>query len=620
MAGLSSNSLAVTISSYGYGCQYLQSSSGSNVCRSRTPHPTILPYAYTCSGIKSNTWCAGRYDLCLISQSKEVHGLSGVPQLEFPRKLLVLGFTKPDNSSVVPWKVASVDFGLVSEEGDKLTGNGREGASINQLQQTLPPSGNLSIQLNSDFETSGSKCSKISRKMVSGHENRLYFLEERNEEILSGRILRLSRLNKTRSAMELYRSVEYSGLRPTLHACNSLISCLLRNGMLDDALRIFNSMITSETITGHTYSLVLKAISNAQGCDAALNMFEELERNGNAKRDFDAVVYNTMISVCGKVNNWVQALRIWRIMKHNGTTGTALTYRLLVCIFVRCGQNELAIDAYDEVMHNRLDPGDDAMQAIVGACCKEGKWDLALEVFRSMLNRGMKPSLITCNALINSLGKYRKVKLAFRIYSLMKSLGHVPDAYTWNALIGALYKADRHADALQLFERLKKEKNSRVLNSHLYNTCLMSCQKLGLWDKALQLLWQMEASGFPVPNASYNLVIGTCEVARKPKIALQVYEHMVHLKCAPDTFTLLSMIRCCIWGSLWHEVEEILNVKPDASLYNAAIQGMCLRGNIALATKLYKKMRTSSLKPDGKTRALMLQTLPKDSVLQKRLS
>ena len=93
----------------------------------------------------------------------------------------------------------------------------------------------------------------------------------------------------------------------------------------------------------------------------------------------------------------------------------------------------------------------------------------------------------------------------------------------------------------------------------------MSCQKLGLWDKALQLLWQMEASGFPVPNASYNLVIGTCEVARKPKIALQVYEHMVHLKCAPDTFTLLSMIRCCIWGSLWHEVEEILNVSSSCT-------------------------------------------------------
>lgn len=48
---------------------------------------------------------------------------------------------------------------------------------------------------------------------------------------------------------------------------------------------------------------------------------------------------------------------------------------------------------------------------------------------------------------------------------------------------------------------------------------------------------------------------------------------------------------------------------PDASLYNAVIQGMCLRGNTELAKKLYAKMRESGLQPDGKTRAMMLQNL-----------
>lgn len=383
--------------------------------------------------------------------------------------------------------------------------------------------------------------------------------------------------------------------------------------MLDDALRVFESMKANESTTGHSYSLVLKAIANIQGYDSALKMFSKLEVECKVKKDFDVIAYTTMISICGKVNNWAQTERIWRSMKENGLVGTIVTYHLLVSVFVRCGQNELAIDAYSEMIQNGLKPGEDAMKAIIGACAKEGKWDLALSVFQSMLNVGLKPNLIACNALINSIGKSGKVKLAFRVYDVMKSLGHTPDVYTWNALLGALYRANRHADALHLFESIREQ--SSQVNLHLYNTALMSCQKLGLWNRALQLLWQMEASGLSVSSASYNLVIGACEVARKPEIALRVYEHMVQQQCTPDTFTHLSLIRSCTWGSLWAEVEEILNrAGTDVSLYNAAIQGMCLRGKIESAKKLYMRMRKSGLKPDGKTRALMLQNLQKDAI------
>lgn len=88
----------------------------------------------------------------------------------------------------------------------------------------------------------------------------------------------------------------------------------------------------------------------------------------------------------------------------------------------------------------------------------------------------------------------------------------------------------------------------------------MSCSKLRLWDRALEILWQMEASGLSDLTASYNLVIRTCELAKKPTIAWQVYEHMVHQKCNPTMFTYLSIIRCCVGGDLWEQLEEILNV------------------------------------------------------------
>ncbi|OIT33017.1 PREDICTED: pentatricopeptide repeat-containing protein At3g29290 isoform X1 [Nicotiana attenuata] len=537
----------------------------------------------------------------------------GFAQLKLPAVLF--SFKEVNNlcsiALNVPYELESVSDGE-SEGSDVQNGNSTNDVYNLELSRkdclTNSNIGNLATNQPSSFleETKNSV------------EDGIMYLEETNEEVLSKRILKLSRQNKPKSALAIYKSMTFSGLKPDLHACNSLLSSLLRNGMLDIALKIFNSMKASELTTGHTYSLILKAVADAGGCDAAMNMFSELISSKNLREKIDIVVYNTMISIFAKANSWYQAQKIWNILTDNGQVGTIVTYRLLVCTFVRCGQNELAIDAYSEMIRNGLSPEGDTMHAIIGAYSREGKYDCALNVLQYMLDNELKPNERACNAVINSLGKAGKVKLSFEVYELMKSLGHAPDAYTWNSLLNALNRANRYSEALQLFERIRNLQ-SVILNVHIYNTILTSCHRLGLWDKAVQILWQMEASEIPVSTASYNQVIGACEVARRPKVALQVYYRMVRQKHSPDIFTLLSLMRVCIWGSLWNEAVEILKLsEPNGSLYNAAIQGMFLTGKIDLAKKLYMEMRERGLQPDGKTRAMMLQNLPKHSMRNRR--
>lgn len=440
--------------------------------------------------------------------------------------------------------------------------------------------------------------------------SRIHYLEERDEEMLSKRLLKLSRLDKVKSASELFDSMRLSGLQPNPHACNSFLSCLLRNGNLQKLFTVFDFMTTKDNLTGHTYTLLLKAVSELKGCDSALRTFRELEKDPKHKSHFDVVLYNTVVSLSGRVNNVQETERVWRVMQSDGLIGTEVTYSLLVSIFVRCGRSELALDAYDEMVKNNVSPREDAMQAMISACTKEERWSLALKIFQSMLKKGMKPNLVACNALINSLAKAGKVGLVFKVYSVVvKSLGHKPDEYTWNALLTGLYKANRYDDVLQLFDMVRSE-GLCCVNEYLYNTALVSCQKLGSWEKAVKLLYEMEGSGVTVSTSSYNLVISACEKSRQSKVALRVYKHMVIRGCDPDTFTYLSLIRSCSWGSLWGEVKDILKkVEPDVSLYNAAIHGMCLRREFKLAKELYVEMREMGLEPDGKTRAMMLQNL-----------
>jgi pentatricopeptide repeat protein len=196
-----------------------------------------------------------------------------------------------------------------------------------------------------------------------------------------------------------------------------------------------------------------------------------------------------------------------------------------------------------------------------------------------MLTGDFKPNLVACNVLINSLGRSGELKLAYQVYNTMKSFGQKPDAYTYNALMSSLNKANKHDEALKIYNRIERSQICEF-NKHLYNTALMSCSELRLWDKAVEILWQMEASGLSDLTVSYNLVIRTCELARKPKIAWQVYEHMVHQKCSPNIFTYLSIIRCCTRGDLYEELLEILNVSKKSFfefLSNISLSLVCIK-------------------------------------------
>ncbi|KAG2389903.1 Pentatricopeptide repeat-containing protein [Vigna angularis] len=423
------------------------------------------------------------------------------------------------------------------------------------------------------------------------------FLKYMDENVLSNRIVVLSRTNKIRSAMEYFRSMELSGLSPNIHACNSLVSSLFRNGWYDDCLKVFNFTIAKGITTGHTYSLILMAHAKAHCCDSVLRLFRELESECDVEKDFDAIVYNTMISICRNVDNWYEIEKLWKSMKENGCAGTCVTYRLLINSFVRCDQSDLAFYAYLEMVQKGFEPDNNILNAIIGVCAKEGKWDAALSVFKTMLKGELKPNLVACNALINSLGRAGELKQAFQIYNTMKSLDLKPDAYTFNALLSSLNKANRHHKAPELFEMIERDQTSKFI-IHLYNTVLVSCSKLRLWERAIEILWQMEASGLSNLTMSYNLVIRTCELARKSSIALQVYKHMVHQKCSPN-FLEKGNVRIMYQNM------------PNATLYNAAIQGLCLRSNVNLANKVYTKMLESGLQPDVKTQVLMLRMIRK---------
>jgi len=104
------------------------------------------------------------------------------------------------------------------------------------------------------------------------------------------------------------------------------------------------------------------------------------------------------------------------------------------------------------------------------------------------------------------------------------------------------------------------------------------------------------------------------ELAEHHTMLTSLLNHSVEPGCSLGAFK--SRFHVSFIHEYPSDLIKILNclqeVAPDSSIYNAVIHGLCLRGKIGLANRVYSKMRSIELIPDGKTRAFMLQHIATD--------
>lgn len=520
------------------------------------------------------------------------------------------------------------DKSYVSGTGDLLVLDGDKNpldCTVCQNESVIP-TGNMTVSHNSFESSKKAHClvpAKLKVCVNNEHveESPGSLANQKEEARLSRMIVVHSRSNKVASALKVYRRMEESALHPDLHAYNSLIAALMRKGSVEIALRIFESMKKVVKPSECTYSLLMKAVANSKSCEHALHLLQEMETWDDLTADI--IVYTTLISACGKARKWNEVNQLWRKLKQGGCKETMVTYRLLVSTFVQCDQVELALEAYQDMVQNGWQANGDILKGLTCVCAKERKWTLALNFFQKIVDSGLKPNLVTYNTLINCLGKAGEVDLAFKIYEHMQAVGHNADVYTAQALLNGLNKTGQFARSLSLFEHMKTSDNFEM-DAFIYKVALVSCHCLGLWEKSLQYIWEMEKRGIKPGSSSYNLLLATCEIAGQPKVALQVFEHMLSVDCSPNTFTYLPLIRACGNGIHLHELEQVLNslsetgVTASASIYNTLVQTLCSCGEIKLAQKFCMEMISKGLHPDGRTYRLMREYLPKQFIQNQR--
>lgn len=255
---------------------------------------------------------------------------------------------------------------------------------------------------------------------------------------------------------------------------------------------------------------------------------------------------------------------------------------------------------------------------LIGFLGREGQVRHATLLFQEMLLEKCQVDQYTYTALVNAYGKGRMFEEALAVFNHMKECPEPncqPNAVTCNALIDALVKAGRYDQAIETFMDMRNGTNGLEHgckpNVITYNILIDALCREGMVDIGIRVLQSMR-EGEPdqrvSPNsATYNTVIDACGKVGLYEKAEDLLENMVQHSVEPDHITYTALIHSYGKAGLWESAENTFKgmkgtkVTLDVMAYTAMIDAYAKEGLFKKAEELFKAMQHSGIRPNQVT-------------------
>ncbi|XP_043696756.1 pentatricopeptide repeat-containing protein At1g10910, chloroplastic-like [Telopea speciosissima] len=129
--------------------------------------------------------------------------------------------------------------------------------------------------------------------------------------------------------LEMYNGIQDKSLKNNVSVCNSVLSCLVRNGKFESSIKLFDQMKQCGLIPDVvTYSTLLAGcIKVKHGYSKALQLLRELEDSGLG---MDIVIYGTLIAICASSGQSIEAESYFEKMKKEGYSPNVFHYSSLL--------------------------------------------------------------------------------------------------------------------------------------------------------------------------------------------------------------------------------------------------------------------------------------------------
>ncbi|XP_024536529.1 pentatricopeptide repeat-containing protein At2g13600-like [Selaginella moellendorffii] len=352
---------------------------------------------------------------------------------------------------------------------------------------------------------------------------------------------------------------------------NTLILGYAENGQAEQALHLFERMITEQEISpdSRTFVAALKACTGLVAA-ASESSVEALNTRADAKKlaglercmalhaavaktgfDKDLFVSSSLVDLYGKCGSMSDARMVFDGMPVH----SSVSWNSLILGYTDNGQERAAYEVFVRMIDSQeagygSRPDCRTLVAVLKACGNAADLQAGKAVHASACKAGLDSEALVVTGLVDFYGKCGSTDAARRVFDSAEARG--TDSVAWTALIAGYSREGETKLALELFREMASSR-SRPPDGVTFLAILSACGRAGLVDAGREIFQGMVAascsSGEVVARIEhYHCMVDLLGRANELEEAMLVAETMP-FEAGVETWTSL-LAACCKWKNV----------------------------------------------------------------------
>lgn len=358
---------------------------------------------------------------------------------------------------------------------------------------------------------------------------------------------------------------------PDVHAWAATISANAKRGQLNQALKLYQMMRTSDvTVNTHVFVAALQA------CRGAAALAEGKLIHGH--------------------------------ITESGVEVNGFVCSALIDMYSKCGSLERARAVFEGLSNKDLV----SWTAMTMAYVQQGYAREALQLFEQMRPQGVRPDKIILSTLLKACCTVMALDLGELIHAEIVNLGLESNVFLGSGLIAMYAKCGDLHTACQIFDELP------IRNVVLWNALITGHMQNGYVHEAFLLFQQMETEGVPPDKVTFSTILKACGIIAALRQGNLIHMRVIEAGYESDPFvrsTLIDMYAKC--GSI-EEAEKVFRKSPvkDIVIWTAMISGHAQHGSVQNALQLFKELLLEGIEPTHVTFLCLLAACSRAGLLE----
>ncbi|KAG8377895.1 hypothetical protein BUALT_Bualt08G0081100 [Buddleja alternifolia] len=434
-----------------------------------------------------------------------------------------------------------------------------------------------------------------------------------------------NQIGKCDLAMKLMNEMESCGTKPDVFTWTSMISGFLQNNRRLEALKLFRDMLLAGVEpNGVTLMSAISACSSMRDFrkgkevhlvaiklgwgedvlvgNSLVDMYSKCGKLEAARRVFDMITkkdvytWNTMIGGYCQAGYCGIAHDLFKQMQESNILPNVITWNVIITGYIQNGDEDEAMDLFHRMEKNGGIKRDTASwNALIAGYLDHGQKNKALGIFRQMQSFGVKPNSVTILSILPACANLIAIKKLKEIHGCVVRRNLKSELSVANSLIDTYAKSGNIKYSKFIFDGMP---STDIIT---WNTMTTAYVLHGCSDEAIELFERMRKQDYRPNRGTFTSIISAYGIAKKVDEGKRIFHNMSEeyqiLPCLDHYAAMVSLYGRS--GKLDDAFDFIngMAIEPDVSIWSALLTACRRHGNVKLA--IHAGERLLELEPDN---------------------